>query len=365
MSKNHQIRKRRRGWVVYLAAIVGAAAAAQVSLGDEIKLKGSVRLKDAAEVVRLADIAELTGPNAQRFAETIVAEVSGGAEALEITIRQVRSRLDDAGAHWGLIQLNGRTVIVRPAASRAAAPPLTMTPVAIEQPAGPQPATRPVATYELAAELIGLTTLRGTLARMFVDGLAIDPRKLRLVFGDHNADLLETDANAARFEIQPLGLLDSDRIELGVRAWGQGRVDQRFSITVRPMVNIDVAVPRRDIARGDQILEQDLAVESRWLVPSQASTMSSLVQAVGRIADARLKTGEPVRARHIKREHVVKRGDRVTVRCLVGGVVISLEAEARSEGAPGDRVELRKLGERDTFMATATGPGTAVIDLSR
>jgi hypothetical protein len=53
------------------------------------------------------------------------------------------------------------------------------------------------------------------------------------------------------------------------------------------------------------------------------------------------------------------------VRCLVGGVVISLEAEARTEGAKGDRIELRKLGERDTFMATATGPGAAVIDLSR
>jgi hypothetical protein len=205
MNKKHQIKKRRRGWVVYLAAIVGAAAAAQVSLGDEITLKGSVRLKEGAETVRLADIAELTGPNAQRFAETSVAEVSDSAEAIEITVRQVRSRLDDAGAHWGLIQLNGRTVIVRPAASRAATPPLTMTPVAIEQPAAPQRAIRTAATYEVAADLIGLTTLRGTLARMFVEGLTIHPKKLRLVFGDHNAELLETDANAARFEIQPLG----------------------------------------------------------------------------------------------------------------------------------------------------------------
>ncbi len=53
------------------------------------------------------------------------------------------------------------------------------------------------------------------------------------------------------------------------------------------------------------------------------------------------------------------------VRCMVGGLVITLEAEARSDGAEGDVIELRKLGERDTFMGRAVGPGSATIDLSR
>jgi flagella basal body P-ring formation protein FlgA len=365
MSKNHQFRKRRRAVVVYVAAAVGAAALAQAGLGDEIKLKGSVRLEPAATAVRLADIAELVGPDAQHYAETIVAELPDGAEAVEISIRQVRSKLADAGAHWGKIQLSGRTIIVRPAVARAAAPPLTMTPVAIEPPAEPRRTDAPTAIYELAADLVDLATLRGTVARMLVDGLGIHPQKLRVIFNDHNASLLDADQDASRFEIQPLGILASDRVELSVRAWAQGRIEQRYSLTVRPMVNIDVAVPRRDIARGEQIRAEDLSVESRWLVPSQANTMSSLVKAVGRVADTRLKAGEAVRTRHIKREHVIKRGDRVMVRCLVGGVVLSLEAEARTEGAQGDRIELRKLGERDTFMATAAGPGAAVIDLSR
>ena len=52
------------------------------------------------------------------------------------------------------------------------------------------------------------------------------------------------------------------------------------------------------------------------------------------------------------------------VRCIVGGIVISLEAEARGHGAEGDTIELRKLGERDTFIATVTGPHAAVMDLN-
>jgi flagella basal body P-ring formation protein FlgA len=358
-------RARRRARVVYIVAVVAAAALAHTVAADEITLKGSVRLEAGAQTVRLGDIAELSGPDAQRFADTVVAGAPGTTEPLEITVRQVRTKLDDAGAHWGKIQLSGRTVIVRPAAPRAAAPPLTMTPVTIEAPADPQVARAPAVRYELAADLVELATLRGTVARMFVDGLGVSPQKLRLVFDERSAALLDTPEDAFRFEIEPLGSLAADRVELNVRAWSEGRIERRHALTVGPTVNVDVAVPGRDIARGEQLREEDLTVEARWLAPSQAALMSSLVQAVGRVADSRVKAGDPLRAKHIKRQHVIKRGDRVTVRCLVGGVVISLEAEARSEGAEGDRIELRKHGERDTFMATATGPGSAVIDLSR
>ncbi|MHC4274504.1 MAG: hypothetical protein ACYSUR_12670, partial [Planctomycetota bacterium] len=122
-------RARRRARVVYIVAVVAAAALAHTVAADEITLKGSVRLEAGAQTVRLGDIAELSGPDAQRFADTVVAGAPGTTEPLEITVRQVRTKLDDAGAHWGKIQLSGRTVIVRPAAPRAAAPPLTMTPV--------------------------------------------------------------------------------------------------------------------------------------------------------------------------------------------------------------------------------------------
>jgi flagella basal body P-ring formation protein FlgA len=365
MKRKRNNKGQRRGWVMFAAAMVGAAALAQSSLGDDIVLRGSVRMQAGAETVTLGDIAELTGPAAERLAGTVVGSIPGGAEALEITVGDVRQRLDDAGAHWGRIQLSGGRVIVRPAVPAAATPPLAMTPIAIDPPATSREVEVPTTVRELAADLVDRPTLRGTLARMFVESLGVDPNRLRLAFNDHRTGLLETDASAARFEIRPLGLLASDRVEFKVRQWADGHIEQQSSITVLPMLNVDVALPKRDITRGEQIRAEDLTVEPRWLLPSQANAMTGLVQAVGRIADDRLKAGEPVLERHVKHEQVIKRGDRVMVRCLVGGVVISLEAEARSEGAAGETVELRKLGERDTFMATATGPGAAVLDLSR
>ena len=50
---------------------------------------------------------------------------------------------------------------------------------------------------------------------------------------------------------------------------------------------------------------------------------------------------------------------------LAAPVSISLTAEARADGTTGETIEFRKPGERQTFKATVTGPGEAVVDLSR
>jgi flagella basal body P-ring formation protein FlgA len=113
------------------------------------------------------------------------------------------------------------------------------------------------------------------------------------------------------------------------------------------------------------VTESALSITNEWLKPSVANNLCPAEECAGRIASSNLKAGAPVKRKHVHRERVIERGDRVVVRCLVGGVVISMQAEARSDGSVGDEVELRKPGERNTFFATVSGPGEAVMDLSR
>ncbi|MHC4416528.1 MAG: flagellar basal body P-ring formation chaperone FlgA [Planctomycetota bacterium] len=339
--------------------------------GDEITLKGSVRLPPGATVVHLRDIAELTGPHAERHADLVIAPLTDAVEPAEISVGQVRRALDEGGVHWGKVQLSGRRVIVRPPAGKRAGPPLAMAPVSITESTfrvdRAKHPERPdhVLTFTVAAQLADLATLRGAVATTIMQGLGVSPQDLQLSFDDRDAELLDTGQDRFRFEIQPLSSFDSDRIELSVRAWSDGRIQQSRSLTVRPRVKTDLVVPRRDIDRGRTIRQEDLSVETRWLGTSRAGMISALAEAVGRTASRKLRAGEPLGKRHLEREQLIKRGDRVIVRCLVGGVVISLEAEARSDGAEGELVELRKLGERATFFATAIGRGSAVVDLSR
>lgn len=356
--------RRRLARVQLVAAVVAVAAVASSAAADDIVLKGSVRLAPGVDEVRLGDIAELNGPVAERYAETVVARVHASTGAMEISVREVRQVLDDAGVHWGKVNLNGATVIVRPTGRGNATGPLFMTPAAIESAGRVQPIVNR-GTLDQADDIVDLPTLRGAVARTILAGLGLGPDTVRMTFDDRDATLLDMDLDSNRFEIQPMSNLDSDRVELSIRVWSDGRVVNRQSLSVRLMIRTEVVVVGRDIHRGDVLNERDCGVERRWITPIQASTLCGLVEAVGRVANMPLKAGDVLKKKHVKREVLVKRGDRIMVRCLVGGVVLSLEAEARGDGAEGESVELRKLGERDTFMATIVGPGAAIVDLSR
>ena len=63
-------------------ALMIAVFIATTGYADEIALKGSVRLRDDDHVVRLGHIAELTGPFAQRLADTPIAEAPQGNAVL-------------------------------------------------------------------------------------------------------------------------------------------------------------------------------------------------------------------------------------------------------------------------------------------
>ncbi len=110
-----------------LTSLVLAAILAAPALGDSVRLKSSVRMSAGAEKVRLGDIAELDGAEAQQYADLIVAELGASITPLEISVSEVRAKLIEAGAHRGRINLSGRNVIIRPRRLAGATAPEAMT----------------------------------------------------------------------------------------------------------------------------------------------------------------------------------------------------------------------------------------------
>jgi flagella basal body P-ring formation protein FlgA len=170
-----------------------------------------------------------------------------------------------------------------------------------------------------------------------------------------------------------LSSFTSDRIELTVRTWegpagggiGVSSVKRSNAVTVRPLFRTASAVVCRDVARGRVLTEEDVQEEERWESPGLAMQRVSVVSVLGRMTGQSLKAGEPILKRDVRQDALIKRGDLTVVRCIVGGAVLSLQAEARADGCEGESIEFRKPGERDTFLAVVAGRGEAVIDLSR
>jgi flagella basal body P-ring formation protein FlgA len=343
-----------------LLTMLGLATAAHA---DRIMLRASVRLDPGAEVVHLADVATIEGEEATQYAGLVLAEVEG-VEPIELTIRDIRARLDDAGAHWGRINLNGRAVIVRPRRGVAVSDPVAMKAITLSSTSQGREEFEPAEDDVLAAHVIEELTLRGEIARSIVEALDVPSMDVRLIFDHDDVDALMASGERHRFELAPESSLCSDRVTITARMWSDTRVTNTAQITLRPLVRIDTAEVTRDLDRREMITSADVEVKRQWITPLRAAVACPPGQAIGRIAARTLNTGDLLRLRDVTKPAVIERGDRVTVRCLVGGVAISLQAEALADGAAGETIEMRKLGEREHFIATVIGPGEAVVDLA-
>lgn len=345
-------------------AAVALLPSASACLADTITLRHSVRMESRANAILLRDVAELDGPEAMAFADLEVGSPSYD-RVVEISLAEIRRKLQDAGVHWGKLNLNGgRSVTVRPGRAASVEPPLAMSAASLS--AGDVASRIDTGRDEqVASAIAGEPTVRGAIANLVVSHVRIDPARVQLGFDRADDDLLRTRTDAARFELHPLGSLHSDRIEMTIRFWEGATVQRSANITIIPMLRIRGASLRHDVQRDHMITESDVVEEDQWLPPGQAQQVIDRVSAIGRIATRRMKAGELLRERSLRRDVVIKSGDPVLVRCLIGGAVISLQAEARADAGHGDLIELRKQGERQTFQATVTGRGEAVLDLSR
>lgn len=332
--------------------------------GDDVVLRSAARVPVGANVLTLADVAALEGAYAQSLGGVVVLELNGPDRVIELSVQDVRHRLDEAGAHWGKVNLQGSRVVIRPRTASAGSPPIAMQPVSLrgaaasrpEQPAGP--------VYHTVSEFADESTVRGAIGRAIADGLGLSANDVQLAFDARDEALLATTASAFRIEVEAVSSLRSDRIQMVVRLWEGLRVAQNASLTVLPLVRSTAVCAARDLSGGSKLLANDVRIEDVWISPNRTGWLTSVNDVVDQVLERNVSAGERIAPKHLRKHIIINRGDRAIIRCLVGGIVISMEAECRQAGAEGDSVEFRKLGERDTFFATVTGPGEAVLDLS-
>ncbi len=346
--------------ILFLASLLTASAVA-----DTITLRASVRMSAGQNEIRLGDIAELVGEEARRYAETVIMRVDAPDEPLEISLRTVRNALDDAGVHWGRVNLNGRVVVVRPRGRSIATPPMAMKEIALNSDPAPSRERRRERDAVTADTLVNEANVRGLIASIVARGLRVDPDRLQLSFNERDESLLAASTDESRYEVEPVSGVEGDRIDIVVRQWNDDRIENRETIRVSLRVRQPVVIVKEDVERGALIRESDLDVEHQWLPPRDVARVTRVDDAIGRKAAQRLRTGDVLRTQHLYRETLIRRGARVNVRCLVGGAVITLQAEARADGTDGETIEFRKIGERETFLATVTGANEAVINLTR
>ena len=99
------------------------------------------------------------------------------------------------------------------------------------------------------------------------------------------------------------------------------------------------------------------------MAPDGTAPVCRLEDAVGMLTRSRVSSGSVLRASQIEEPLLVRRGERVTVHCLNGGVALRVQARALRDGRRGELIECVLDGRDRAFSARVSDRGVAVMVL--
>jgi flagella basal body P-ring formation protein FlgA len=329
---------------------------------DVIRLRDSVRRTAVDQPVLLRDIAILEGAVAEGFGGLVV-RVEARDDVMRIRVDEIRDLLDDAGAYWGELSLEGGTTRVRPPAARIDARSSSHPDLDIDS--NPRAAAKTAGSVQASIdlrspfELLDRGGLVEEIAGRVIEAWGPDSESIRIGFDP--ARLADAVAGLATAEISVQGDLRGDRFQ--VRIGGRrsdGRVSRARLLPVRVRLVELVPVAVRELRPGRRLDASDFTLEPRPVRPS------SVVLDLDSIEDRQLQTalarGHALEVVHLRPEIVVDRRDDVLVIADDGQVSIHVRGIAIEKGRVGDTIQcrLRTSDPRDRtawFDAEVVGPG--------
>lgn len=310
---------------------------------SEVSLRPFARV-EPGRAVTLADVAELTGPDALSLRDTVIVTAASLADAPDtsITLESVREALRSLpGVNAGKLLFSGSSCSVRASAPRVARPESV--------PKVTSSSRRPVPAADG-------DSVRRSVTQRIAESLGVQDGDLRLTFEERQADLLNTATAGKTVAIQCTG--SGERMTYGVRIYEQDRLVQQSSLRIGVLVRRSVAVARNTINRGDVIAQDDFTLDEQWLAPCVVPAEASGIP--GRVAKATINPGELISEREVEANLAVRKGDLVSVDCLSGSVVVRTTAKALADGKVGEIIGLETLQWKKQISGRVSSTGHAV-----
>lgn len=302
-----------------LAAFLTLVAFAAPALAEQPTLKPVVTV--SADVVRIGDLFENAGPNA------------------DVAV----FRAPDLG-HIGLVSTSRILEAVR-AHDLTAVETNGLTDVAVTR------ASRSFGVKEIEGHI-----MRAAEARLGnKGGLAVTfDRDVRTMHFDPSAGDLQVvrfnyDTRTTRFDIA-FDLPD---------AAARRRAPIRFTGTI--VETVEVAVLAQALNRGEVIKNSDVTIERRPKSDISGDTLASVDQVVGMAVRRPLRPGQMLRQAELMKPQLVARNEMVTLLYQVPGISLTMRGRAIESGSEGDVVNVLNLQSKRTIQGTVSGHGHVTV----
>lgn len=335
--------------------VCAGAVFASVLLCAHVVVADTITLNDHSHVigltVRLSDIADLTGAEAERLARVQIVSLSPQQTRATIAAATVRRALDGESPRWGRLTLRGATTVVVERGRRLAS-------------ADAAPLVRVGAVRSNAVPRVALTgppeSLREHLLQYVYDTVGAAVADIDVTFTDRDAALLSRQTSGERYEFEPMGSDMVGRVPVNVRCYRGDELIETVRVRLHVRVRRDAVLARRELRRGEVIAAEDLKTDRIWLDSDVKRPLRNAGPVVGQTVVRTVTAGRPMSHDDIRPALMVKRGETIFVRCVSGNLVMSVTARALSDGALNEVITVEPIKTRERYMVRVTGPQQAV-----
>jgi flagella basal body P-ring formation protein FlgA len=307
-----------------------------------VTLRSTVRLDYDHQLVTLADLAIISGPQAailQAFTINTENPITIG-KWTKIESTSVRDMIDKASEiHAGSVVLQGNGIsVTRRSNLKTTAQPQASKPDNTQQnPAGP--------------------TLLNHLESWVYARLKSNKDTTRIEFNQSNQSLLNTPTTGRIVEITEIGRSEKMSCRIVVYEHEQIILSEsiRFDVKTKRRVRIAQALIRRRALIDDS----STTIETRWLSP--VTSIADPEKSLGQASKNNIDRGTIILDSMVQSPVLIERGETISVKSITGSVSVGMIARAMSDGRLGELIEIESRDRTQRFTARVAGPGKAVI----
>jgi flagella basal body P-ring formation protein FlgA len=329
-----------------LALGVVVACAGVSSGATEICFRANATV--VGPTVTLKDVANVSGSDAEtvkRLEQTPLAPAPAAGRSVRLEFEDVRLRIEATGLSMADTSFSGATMVV--VSSKHVAAPV------VPQPRRKSKINVSDDQVKRAEKIITKSvrqSLRGrgrTAGNVFLD-VAVDPNDVPIVL-------------ASATEGFEIGTIDANNVNpQNVLIETQDSRGRAVKFHVQCVVSQKPRVPvlNRSVSTGEVIREDDLVWKQ---VEETEGMLTKMEELVGKEAKKGLHADEPLHADEIHTIPLVRSNDIVTAVWQKGGIRITEQFKAKSDGGKGDVITLVQLTGRDHVLARVTDVHEAEI----
>lgn len=330
--------------LIAMAAMLVMVVKVSAQSVDQVQLKATAHTDD--NIVQLREIAWLSGDTAGKLGGSIVMQLRESQSDCTITMAMVRKHLTDMGVNWGRFDLTGSGSCAVLMGTPAAKPDVTAI------------VTNPNQTINATdACTVGLK-----LAEYLQQYTGYSDQELVIKYSAADERELAAPALTDRLEFEVIGSARLGQLPLVIRRWRGNTMAGEIRVNAQVACKTLAAVVVDNVRRGQTFGPGDVQVQEVLLDSEHSQPVRKLRDVVGRVATRNIHKKQTLFADDVQQPLVIERGQIVTVRALVGGMVIRTTARAMSDAAMGEMIQLQNERSREAFMARAVGSREAMLD---